>query len=110
MASTVIKIIKFVAAKRWRNDGKCGLSYKIKLPDDTEIPAECDPDSGKHCCKNYWKTDGSGICTEESPENCHNWPQLLYEEYHKGHYYNSAKSFHRGDLTLKMSLRLGQCQ
>ena len=77
----------------------------VTLPDNTEIPGECDPDNGKHCCKNYWKADGSGICTEETPENCHNWPG-----YHKGHYYNSAKSFHRGDLTLKMSLRLGQCQ
>ena len=96
MASTVIKIIKFVAAKRWRDDGKCGLSYKIKLPDDTEIPAECDPDSGKHCCKNYWKTDGSGRCTGENKNDCHNWPQLLWD-YPRGHDYHSAKSFHRGD-------------
>ena len=96
MASTVIKIIKIFAAIRWRPDGKCGLSYKIKLPDDTEIPAECDPDSGKHCCKNYWKTDGSGRCTEENKNDCHNYPTLLWG-YKPGHQYHSAKSFHRGD-------------
>ena len=110
MLSTVIKIIKFVAAIRWRNDSKCGYGNEMTLTDGTVIPAECDPDNGNHCCKNYWKTDGSGICTGEDPNDCHNWPQIRYPEYKKGHYYNSAKSFHRGDLTLKMSLRLGQCQ
>ena len=46
---------------KWRNDGKCGLDYR--LPDGN--PAECNPDGENPCCNQKW----NGVCGNTT-EHC----------------------------------------
>ena len=105
--STNLIVFNAGTGLRWRNDGRCGLQYK--LPGGTPGQLQCDPYGDKPCCSDWWDGKCGNTAEHCSCRGCTNYTRLYRDWEESG---GTQKWRYDGKCGSKFRLpdgTLGQC-